>query len=408
MSAADLLAQCRSQFERDKLRVRLTLFGLGWGMAAFVLVSSLGQGFQRAQYEALGDLGRRLVILEGGRRELPSETSPAGRWVSLTLDDAGALRHALPALLGVSGERVDPARDVEGPRGIVRRSVHGIEVPYQAMHAFRVQPPGRTMHIRDVEEARRVCLLGSASAEALFSNRPPVGETVRIGGIRHVVIGVLAPQDGASFFGSDNDRVFVPISTVGREGAEARTVNALVIQTVRDGEDPGPGLRALLARRHSFDLQDSEALQVQDTFESARAVEEIGRGFERFFLGITVTTLLVAGIGAMNIMLISISERTWEIGLRRAVGATSGDIKRQFLLETVGLVFFGGGAGGGVGLLLTGVFFLVPAQWMPHPDLRLADLFAGLLLLGLVGFGAGIYPAFRASSLTPTEALRAT
>ncbi|HEY8150082.1 MAG TPA: ABC transporter permease [Vicinamibacteria bacterium] len=408
MSARDLLALCRSQFERDKLRVRLTLFGLGWGMAAFVVVTALGQGFQRAQYEALGDLGRRLVILEGGRRELPSETSPAGRRVVLTLDDADALRHAFPALAGVSGERVEPARDVEGPRGVVARAVHGIEVPYQAMHGFRVMASGRPLHLRDVEEGRRVCLLGSASAEALFGSRPPVGETVKIGGVLHVVIAVLAAQDGASLFGSDNDRVFVPISILGREGAEARTVNALVVETARDGDDPGPGLRAVLARRHSFDLHDTEALQVQDTVESARAIEDIGRGFERFFLGITVTTLLVAGIGAMNIMLISISERTWEIGLRRAIGATRGDIKRQFLLETVSLVLFGGGAGAAAGLVLTGAFFLIPASVMPHPEVRLSDLLAGLLLLGLVGFAAGIYPALRASSLTPTEALRAT
>jgi len=168
-----------------------------------------------------------------------------------------------------------------------------------------------------------------------------------------------------------------------------------------------PGVRALLARRHSFDVEDGEALQVQDTVEAARAVEQIGRGFARFFLGITVTTLLVAGIGAMNIMLISISERTWEIGLRRAIGATRKDIKRQFLLETVGLVFFGGGAGAGVGLLLAGMFFLVPSGVMPHPDLRAMDLASGFVLLALVGLAAGIYPAFKASALTPTEALRA-
>lgn len=411
MRPADWRGFVTLQFGRDRLRARLTLFGLAWGMAAFVLVNALGHGFEHAQRETVAGLGSSLLIVSGGTTSRLARAT-LGRRVEIDLVDAALLRQASSSgVLAVGAERVDDARDVAGPAVALRRSVRGIDEPYQVLHAMSVRPPGRLLSVRDVAEGRRVCLLGSALADALFQGRPALGERVRLGGVPHLVVGELLPQEGASFFGADNERVFVPLSVLRRAGPEASRLDVLWVQT-----DPPrhavaeAAVRCLLARRHGFDVGDEDALEVYDTLAAARSIEAVGRGFQRFFMGVTLATLLVAAVGVVNIMLVSISQRTWEIGLRRAVGATRGDVRVQFMLETLGLVLAGGGLGVVAGLIIVALVALLPlpADVVPPPVLRRADAFGGLAVLSLLGLAAGVYPAFSATRVTPCEALRAT
>jgi len=274
---------------------------------------------------------------------------------------------------------------------------------------------GRYPNWDDEREARRVCLLGSDARKQLFGSRPALGETIRVGEFPYTVVGIMKHKEqDSSYDGQDISKVFLPFATILRDFPNKppqlpKSVDRL-LAVPRDTfhhEACKWEVRQALARLHGFDPQDEQAAGIWDTVEEAMAFRQMTDGMKYFLGAVGLATLFIGGIGVMNVMLVAVRERTREIGVRRAVGATRRSVIRQFFLETMLVVFISGGAGMGIAYAICSLVNLLP---MPQ-------FFAGLLptwqsgalafgLLGTVALASAFYPASRAAAVDPIEALR--
>jgi len=274
---------------------------------------------------------------------------------------------------------------------------------------------GRFYDWSDMREARRVAFLGSDAAKQLFPGRNPVGENVYLNDFPFVVIGVMEKKkQDSSYDGWDVNKVFIPFSAMRRDFPDKppgtpTTFDQLLVtpKSVEQHEACKHEVRVALARMHRYDPNDKEACPIGDTVQEAKAFRQMTDGM-RYFLGaVGIVTLLLGGIGVMNVMLVAVRERTREIGVRKAIGAPAGTILRQFFVEAVIIALLSGAIGLGVAFGFCALVNLLP---MP-------DFFAGLIpdwtsglvaagLLGAIAVGAALYPARRAASIDPIEALR--
>jgi putative ABC transport system permease protein len=299
---------------------------------------------------------------------------------------------------------------------LANRGVVGMWPSYQDFRSLRLES-GRLITDEDEHEARRVAVLGSAARQQLFSGQPAVGSMLSIKGIPYAVVGVLEKkQQNSNYSGPDNDYLFAPYSAVARDfpppqkpGIVKGYLDDIVFQ-VADPEthdDAVLQVRRVLGRVHHFDALDKDALFIWDTMEGAKLLENIFAVVTLFFGCVAVVTLCLGGIGVMNIMLVSVSERTREIGVRKAVGATSSDILRQFFAESALLTVVSGGLGlaFGVGTCIALGQLPLP-DFVPHPIISPISVALSILTLSLITVTAGMYPAQRAAEMTPVESLR--
>jgi putative ABC transport system permease protein len=274
---------------------------------------------------------------------------------------------------------------------------------------------GRYPDWGDEKAVRRVALIGSDAKKQLFGSRPAMGESVRIGDFPYTIVGVMAHKEqDSSYDGRDISKLFLPFSAIlqdfpNKPPALPDSVDRLLVspRSVADHEGCKAELRRALARIHSFDPRDEEAAKIWDTVEEAKAFRTMTDGMKYFLGAVGIATLFIGGIGVMNVMLVAVRERTREIGIRKALGATRRSIVRQFVVETLLVVFVSGGAGLAVAYSLCALVNLIP---MPQFFAGLLPtLSSGLLafgLLGTVALFAAVYPARRAASIDPIEALR--
>jgi putative ABC transport system permease protein len=297
---------------------------------------------------------------------------------------------------------------------IYLRCLTGSLPPFADVRSLPVAE-GRFYNDQDVAEGRRVAFLGSDLTRQLFAGRAALGETIHIGDHPYTVIGVMrVKEQDSSYDGQDVNKAFIPFSAMIRDFPErpplpANSIDQFIVTagSLELHEECKLQVRRALGRMHGFDPRDQEAAAIWDTVENSRAFRKMTDGMKLFLGAVGIVTLLLGGIGVMNVMLVAVRERTREIGVRKAVGATRGAITGQFFAETVLVVFLSGGLGMGVAYVLCGLVNLLP---MPQ-------FFAGLLatwqsallstaLLGLVAIFAGVYPASRAAAVDPIEALR--
>jgi putative ABC transport system permease protein len=274
---------------------------------------------------------------------------------------------------------------------------------------------GRFYNWRDHEQARRVAFLGSDAKKQLFGTRSAVGETVYLAGLPYTVIGVMREKEqDSSYDGKDISKVFIPFGANLRDFPNSPpqtrySIDRLLVTpaSLAEHETCKWQVRRALARKHGFDPRDEEAASVWDTVENAKAFEQMTEGMKRFLGAVGLVSLFLGGIGVMNVMLVAVRERTREIGVRKAVGATSRSILWQFFIETLIIVFLSGGIGMAAAHGLCGL-----VNQLPMPQFfagLLATWGSGLLALGLLGTVAvlsALYPARRAASIDPIEALR--
>jgi len=274
---------------------------------------------------------------------------------------------------------------------------------------------GRFYHPEDVAEGRRVAFLGSDAQKQLFGTRAALGETIELNGLPYVIIGVMREkQQNSSYDGFDVRKVFIPFSSMIRDipnrlPLPADSVDRLIAvpRSWDDHEACKAQVRRTLGRIHNFDPADKEAAGVWDTVEDAKAFKLIVDGMDYFLGAVGVTTLFLGGIGVMNVMLVAVRERTREIGVRKAVGATRRAILGQFFVETLIVVFLSGGIGMGFAYGLCALVNLIPMP--PFFAGLLADWRTAVLsfaLLGTVAILSALYPARRAAAIDPIEALR--
>ena len=416
MNLREIIRQTFSSIAAHKLRSFLTMFGIIWGIASVILLVGLGIGFNRDQKEHLKTIGIDLAIIWGGRTGFQAGGFAAGREIRLRVDDAIAIKQECYLIKTVSPELRRAVPQVS-PFNASNRPVRGVWPDYQRFRSLKVSD-GRLMTDDDQRDANRVVILGVEAAQQLYPGKPAVGATLLMKGMPYTVIGVLEKkkQNGSYGSGPDNTQLFVPYSSMARDfppperpGIERGWINNLVVE-VADPERHEEAMAQIyhtLGRRHHFEPTDKDALWVWDTLEGSKFTERIFGVMTLFFGAVAVMTLALGGIGVMNIMLVNVKERTREIGVRKAIGATAKDISRQFLAEAALLTIVSGilGFSSGVGICLAMQHVPMP-DFIPHPVISPQAVIASLLTLGVITVVAGLYPAQQAAALPPVECLR--
>ncbi|MFP5232489.1 MAG: ABC transporter permease [Acidobacteriota bacterium] len=416
MPLFEIFRQTIAALWATKLRSLLTMFGIVWGISSVILLVGLGIGFGIDQRNQLRSIGTDIAICFDGKTSMPYQGYAAGRPIALTVDDAVAIQQGAPLVLRVSPELSRTVNEVSRWNA-ASRAVRGVWPQYQEFRSLHVDQ-GRRMNADDESSGARVVILGADANRQLFPGEPAIGEPVSIAGYPYTVIGVLAAkeQNGSYGSGPDNSQLFVPFSAMERDfppndkGDFRGSVSNIVIQPVSAALHVAAlhEVREVLGARHHFDPDDLDAVWVWDTLEDAQFLDNIFHAMTVFFAAVALLTLALGGIGVMNIMLVAVSERTREIGVRKALGATAKDIRRQFLAESAFITLASGTFGLllGVGIILALRLLPMPPI-LPHPVFSATAIVSSLMTLAAITLSAGTYPAMRAASLTPIECLRA-
>jgi putative ABC transport system permease protein len=415
MNLLEITRQTLATFRAHKMRVFLTMFGIVWGIASVILLVGLGRGFSVDQQKRMETLGKDLVIIWGGRTSSQVGGLAAGREITLTVDDARLIRDECYLVKNVSPELRRAVPQVSQFNS-ANREVVGIWPTFQTFRSL-VLGEGRLITEEDEDEGRRVVILGDAARKQLFSGKPAVGANLQIKGVPYTVIGVLKKKtQNSNYSGPDNDFLFAPYSAVARDfprpekpGIVRGYVNDIVfeVSSPDEHEETVQQVRRSLGRAHHFDEKDKDALFIWDTLEGAKLVANIFTVITIFFGCVAIITLCLGGIGVMNIMLVSVTERTREIGVRKALGATRGDILRQFFAESAILTVVSGVLGLTAGVVLCAAMSAIPLpDFVPHPIVSGASIVASVLTLSVITLTAGMYPAQRAAEMTPVDSLR--
>jgi putative ABC transport system permease protein len=415
MNLLETIRQTLTTFRTHKMRVFLTMFGIIWGIASVILLVGLGRGFSVDQQKRMESLGKDLVIVWGGRTSSQVGGLAAGREITLTIDDARLIRDECYMVKDVSPELRRSLPEVSQFNS-ANREVVGIWPAFQSFRSLQIGE-GRMITEEDESEGRRVVILGDAARKQLFSGKPALGASLEIKSIPYIVIGVLENKtQNNNYSGPDNDFLFAPYSAIARDfprpekpGIVRGYLDDIVFEvgSPDEHEETVQQVRRSLSRVHHFDERDKDALFIWDTMDDAKLVENIFTVITIFFGCVAIVTLCLGGIGVMNIMLVSVTERTREIGVRKALGATRGDILRQFFAESAILTVVSGALGLSVGVALCAVMALLPLpDFVPHPIVSGASIVASVLTLSVITLTAGMYPAQRAAEMAPVDSLR--
>jgi putative ABC transport system permease protein len=417
MTLSEILRQAFATFRAHKMRTFLTMFGIIWGIASVILLVGLGLGFGVDQKKHMETLGKDLVIMWGGRTSSQVGGRAAGREIQLNVDDAYLIRDECYLVKNVSPELRRTVPEVS-QYNLANRGVVGMWPSYQEFRSLLISE-GRLITSDDEREGRRVLVLGSKAYRQLFPGQPALGATVLVQSVPYLVVGVLKEKNqNSNYNGPDNDYLFAPYPAISRDfppptkrgaGITRGYLDDIVFE-VGDAEEHEAAVlqvRRALGRVRHFDPLDKDALFIWDTMEGAKLVEKIFGVITLFFGCVAIVTLCLGGIGVMNIMLVSVTERTREIGTRKAIGATKRDILRQFFAESAMLTVVSGflGLAFGMGTCIALETLPLP-DFVPHPVISPISIVASILTLSLITVTAGMYPAQRAADMTPVESLR--
>jgi len=416
MNLREIFRQTFTAIRTHRMRSFLTMFGIVWGMVSVILLVGLGLGFGRDQQNRMKSLGTDVVIVWGGRTSEQAGGYAAGREIRLCIDDVRAIQAECYSVKAVSPELRQSLPETS-QFNAANRPVRGVWPVYQNFRSLQVGE-GRLMSEEDEAEGRRVVLLGHDAREQLFNGQPAVDATLMIKGLPYTVVGVLAKKKQNSSYGSgqDNTQLFIPYAAMARDfpratgaGVTRDWLNNLVfeVENPDEHEQAVQQVYRTLGRLHHFEPTDKDALFVWDTMNAAKLLRRIFSVMTLFFGTVAITTLSLGGIGVMNIMLVSVTERTREIGVRKALGASRGDILRQFFAESALLTLLSGALGliFGVGSCVLLEQVSLP-EFIPHPVISLFAVIAALFTLSVLTVTAGMVPAMRAADLTPVECLR--
>src|ERR1700751_3058388 len=417
MSLFEIFRQTIATFRAHKMRIFLTMFGIVWGISSVILLVGLGRGFSVDQKKRMQTLGKDLVIVWGGRTSSQIGGLAAGREISLTIEDARLIRNECYLIKNVSPELRRTIPEVSQFNS-ANRGVVGIWPSYQDFRSLLLSE-GRLITEDDEKDSNRVVILGFAARRQLFPGQPAVGATVLIKSVPYTVIGVLEEKkQNSNYDGPDNDYLFAPYSAVSRDfpppekpgaGITRGYLDDIVFE-VGDPEEHEAAVlqvRRTIGRGRHFDPTDKDALFIWDTMDGAKQLAKIFGVVTLFFGCVAVVTLCLGGIGVMNIMLVSVSERTREIGTRKAMGATKRDILRQFFAESAMLTIVSGilGLSFGMGTCVALESLPLP-DFVPHPIVSPISIVVSIVTLSLITVTAGMYPAQRAADMQPVESLR--
>jgi putative ABC transport system permease protein len=388
----------------NKLRSLLTMLGIVIGVAAVIAVVALGTGAQSAVKDRISSLGTTLLTVMPGQQRGMGGVS-FDQSMKLTMDDAAALEERAPSITAVQPEMTSRLQ-VQYLNQNTNTSIVGTTSNYLPVRKYELQA-GRMFTTAEDMGRQRVAVLGPAVLEAFGVNSPDaiIGENVRIRGIQFTVIGVLKTKGQAMPWGNPDDQVLVPITT-GRFrlfGSDRLRSISVLAESEEKIPDAMADIQRVLRREHRLAQGRPDDFQIRSQADFLNTLGETTQVFTYLLSGIAAVSLLVGGIGIMNIMLVSVTERTREIGIRKALGATKANILMQFLIEAVVLCLLGGLIGalvGSGGATAMSRFF----NW--NTIISPAAILASFVFSAVVGVLFGVWPARRAASLDPIVALR--
>ena len=392
----------------NKLRSALTMLGIIIGVGAVIAMVAVGSGATERIQEQIASIGSNVIIVMPGSITASGVRLGSGNMTTLTQDDAKAIARDCPAVQAVAPTSRGGAQVVYGNNNWAT-SIQGTTPEYLSIRDIGIQS-GSAFTQQDVDSAAKVALLGQTVVNNLFNGSDPVGQVIRIKQVPFTVVGTLVPK-GQSPTGQDqDDLILMPITSaqkkvLGVNQARANSVGTLIVQSAGPAQmQPAQDqMRSVLRQRHHLQATQDDDFTIRNLEEVFQAQETSSRVMSILLAAIASVSLIVGGIGIMNIMLVSVTERTREIGLRQAVGAKTKDILTQFLVEAVTLSILGGIVGIVLGVLASKLisYFADWSTLISPGSILLAFVFSGL-----VGVFFGFYPARKAAYLDPIDALR--
>jgi putative ABC transport system permease protein len=408
----DLLQEAYGAMQYNRRRTAITMLGMAWGIATVVLLLAYGNGFGRACTNIFANFGTKLMIMVPGRSSMQAGGQKAGAPVRFTLEDVDTLTTNIPQITQITPEASKRA-NIQYETRTFNFNVTGNYPNVLSIRALELAQ-GRFYNLEDEMQHARVAVLGSEAKEKLFSGRNALGERIHIDGLSVAVVGIVSPKMQA---GDDNTNrlIYIPFTTMS-DLKDTHYLDSIWFNYETPAyEGLEKSVRGVMAIGHKFNPADRRAMFVFNLMEQVHQFELITIGLTILLGFIGTLTLGIGGVGLMNIMLVSVTQRTREIGVEKALGARNRHILLQFLAESLTITFSGGALGiilaYGVSLSVGRLtLYSAMAKNAEAGDIRLiiapSTLIAATLILGAVGLISGMVPAVRASRLDPIEALR--